>query len=158
MHDLAFFRRPLTLAVLCMGAIGMLGCTSPPTAETTTAAQQTATPAEPTWAGTYQALLPCSDCPGIAISVQLRPDQTAVVRARQLASATMPPKGATHTSPFSFDAANPQLIRLQRSTQAPIAYRFLLGDDWLEVRHRSTGAALEPRTNYRLRKTSLPAD
>ena len=110
------------------------------------------------WNGTYQALLPCNGCDGIAISVQLRGDKTAVVRERRVGgdlSRTLEP---TYTGPFSFDPVGGSLISLRRTTQEPVAYKFFVAEGWIEMRERATGAALGPSHMYRLRKTSEPVN
>ncbi|WP_284336144.1 copper resistance protein NlpE N-terminal domain-containing protein [Comamonas sp. NoAH] len=109
------------------------------------------------WPGTYQALLPCHDCAGIAISVQLRADRTAVVRERRVGGNLDKAVEPSYTGPFSFDPAGGSMISLRRTAHAPIAYRFFVAEDWIEMRESSTGASLSPHNMYRLRKTSLPA-
>lgn len=109
------------------------------------------------WPGTYQALLPCRDCAGIAISVQLRADKTAVVRERRMGGDLDKVVEPTYTGPFSFDPAGGSLISLRHTAQTPAVYRFFVGEEWIEMRERTTGTSLSPSNMYRLRKTSLPA-
>lgn len=108
------------------------------------------------WSGTYQAVLPCNGCPGIALSVQLRGDQTALVRQRRLGSDIEVAPAQTYNGPFRFEPPGGRLITLSNSAQESPAYRFLVAEGWIEMRERHTGAALQPTTMYRLRKTSLP--
>lgn len=108
------------------------------------------------WSGTYQALLPCNGCNGIAISVQLRDDKTAVVRERRVGGDLSLAVEPTYTGPFSFDPVGGSIISLRSNAQSPVAYKFFVAEDWIEMRERATGAALHPSNMYRLRKTSEP--
>lgn len=112
------------------------------------------------WHGTYQALLPCDGCDGggIAISVQLRDDKTAVVRERRVGGDLSRTVVPSYTGPFSFDPVGGSLISLRRSAQEPVAYKFFVAEGWIEMRERATGAALKPSHMYRLRKTSEPVN
>lgn len=107
------------------------------------------------WAGTYQAILPCNDCPGIAMSVQLRADQTAVVRERRLGGNAEPTPAQTYQGPFRFDPPAGSVVMLGHDAASP-AYRFFVAEGWIELRDRHSGAALSSPLAYRLRKTSLP--
>lgn len=102
------------------------------------------------WAGTYQAVLPER-----AISVQLRDDRTAVVRERSL-DGTGAPVYVTYQGPFRFDPAGGSLITLSESPEAQPVYRFFVGENWIELRDRASGAPLPQAQHYRLKKTSLP--
>lgn len=106
------------------------------------------------WAGTYQAILPCNGCPGIAMSVQLRADQTAVVRERRLGGDAEPTPAQTYRGPFRFDPPAGSMVTLGQEAEPP-AYRFFVAEGWIELRDRHTGAALTSTPAYRLRKTSL---
>ena len=106
--------------------------------------------------GTYQAVLPCHNCPGIAIIVQLRGDQTAVVRERRFGGDTPAAATPTYTGPFKFDPPGGRMISLRASSQTPVAYRFMVGEDWIEMRDRNTSAPLSAEPTYRLKKTSSP--
>jgi len=106
------------------------------------------------WAGTYQAILPCNGCPGIAMSVQLRADQTAVVRERRLGGEAEPTPAETYQGPFHFDPPASSMVTLVKNAESP-AYRFFVSEGWIELRDRHTGAALTSTPAYRLRKTSL---
>lgn len=106
------------------------------------------------WAGTYQAILPCNDCPGIAMSVQLRADQTAVVRERRLGGNAEPTPTQTYQGPFRFDPPAGSVVMLGHDAASP-AYRFFVAEGWIELRDRHSGAALSSPLAYRLRKTSL---
>ena len=105
------------------------------------------------WAGTYQAVLPCNGCPGTAISVQLRPDRTAIVRERGLGTHAGQ-SARTYSGAFRFDPPGGSLITLSKHAQESPAYRFFVAERWIELRDRSTGAALSQSAAYRLRKTS----
>ena len=107
-------------------------------------------------AGTYQAVLPCHNCPGIAIIVQLRADQTASVRERRFGGDGPASATTTYTGPFKFDPPGGSMISLRQGSQAPIAYRFMVGDDWIEMRERNSSAPLSGQATYRLKKTSMP--
>lgn len=106
------------------------------------------------WAGTYQAILPCNDCPGIAMSVQLRADHTAVVRERRLGGNAEPTPAQTYQGPFRFDPPAGSVVMLGHDAASP-AYRFFVAEGWIELRDRHSGAALSSPLAYRLRKTSL---
>lgn len=108
------------------------------------------------WPGTYQAILPCNDCPGVAISVQLRSNQTATVRERKLGNAPEQEVVTTYQGPFRFDAPGGSLITLGQP-QASTAYRFFVSEGWLEMRARDSGAPVPQNTLFRLRKTSAPS-
>lgn len=108
------------------------------------------------WQGTYQAVLPCNGCAGIAISVQLRDPHTAVVRERRLGSDIDKQPAQTYAGPFRFDPPGGSLITLGAAQEAP-AYRFFVSEGWIELRERATGAALPQSALFRLRKTSEPA-
>lgn len=108
------------------------------------------------WAGTYQAVLPCEGCPGIAISVQLRENHTAVVRERRLGSDIEKASPEAYNGPFRFHAQGSSLITLSPPSAEP-AYRFFVSEGWIEMRERTTGAPLPQQALFRLRKTSEPA-
>lgn len=107
------------------------------------------------WSGSYQSIMPCSNCNGIAMSVQLREDMTVMVRTRYLHADGTPAKVHSQSWPFRFDPPGSNMITVGTpDTHMPAAYRFLLGEGWIELRHHQTGAAGFPRSQYRLRKTS----
>lgn len=108
------------------------------------------------WNGTYQAVLPCTGCSGIAISVQLRKDKTAVVRERRLGGNLDNAVAPTYTGPFHFDPPGGSMVTLSKSANEAPAYRFFVSEGWIEMRERATGAPLSPGNIYRLNKTSLP--
>lgn len=109
------------------------------------------------WAGTYQGILPCQGCPGTAIRVQLRPDMTAAVRERRLGTPAEQDTGPTYQGPLRFGQGNQtSLISLGNPQEQVPAYRFFVGEGWIELRDRTTGAPLDSGTQYRLRRTSLP--
>lgn len=112
--------------------------------------------AAPDWAGTYQAMLPCHGCPSVAVSVQLRPDHTAMVRERRLGDANNSALVITYQDPFSFDPSGGKLISLRPAAQDPVTYRFFVAEDGIELRDSATGAALDANNTFRFRKTSLP--
>ena len=95
------------------------------------------------------------EIPQRAISVQLRDDRTAVVRERSLDSAGAP-VNFTYQGPFRFEPAGGSLITLSKSPEAQPAYRFFVGENWIELRDRASGAPLPQAQHYRLKKTSLP--
>ena len=109
------------------------------------------------WAGTYQAVLPCNGCPGIAISVQLRQDKTAVVRERRMGGDLEHTLSPTYTGAFRFDPPGGSLITLSKNEMEAPAYKFFVSEGWIEMRARATGAPLSPQNMYRLRKTNLPS-
>lgn len=109
------------------------------------------------WHGTYQAMLPCNGCAGVAIHVALREDKTAVVHERRVSHTTEEtPTALTYSGPFRFDPPGGSLIRLQSQAQDPVAYHFFVGEGWIEMRERVTGSALSATPLYRLRKTGEP--
>lgn len=109
------------------------------------------------WAGTYQAVLPCSNCPGIAISVQLRQDKTAAVRERRMGGDLDQAVAPTYTGAFRFDPPGGSIITLSTPTSPTPAYKFFVSEGWIEMRERATGAPLSPQAMYRLRKTNMPS-
>lgn len=109
------------------------------------------------WAGTYQAVLPCNGCAGIAMRVQLRSDQTAVVHERRMGGSLDHAPAPTYTGPFRFDPPGSSAITLRHSAQAAPVYQFLVGEGWIEIRERSTATAQLPHATYRLLKTSVPS-
>lgn len=108
------------------------------------------------WAGTYQAILPCNGCAGVAISVQLRSNKTALVRERRLGEPHQGSITPTFQGNFRFSTENPSLIALIDPGYTLPAYHFFVGENWIEMRDRRTGAALTHTTTYRLQKTSTP--
>ena len=109
------------------------------------------------WDGTYQAVLPCAGCPGIAISVQLRKDKTAVVRERRMGGNLDDTLAPTYSGPFFFDPPGGSMVTLTKSAGEAPAYRFFVAEGWIEMRERATGAPLAASSVYRLNKTSLPS-
>ena len=117
--------------------------------------QRTA-PAAPHWAGTYQAVLPCQDCPGTAIRVQLRPNMTAAVLERRLGTPTEQGAAPTYQGPLRFEqSAQASWVILAPPQQPAPAYRFLIGEGWIELRDRATGEPLSAGPQYRLLRTNL---
>jgi uncharacterized lipoprotein NlpE involved in copper resistance len=108
------------------------------------------------WAGTYQAVLPCDGCSGIAISVQLRENRTAVVRERRMGGDIEKAAPQTYSGPFHFDGAKASTITLANTNEAA-SYRFFVAEGWIEMRANDTGAPLAQSALYRLRKTSEPS-
>lgn len=176
--------QPISLAcaggLLASAALLLLsGCSSKPITENVPPPPMTDWVAQSTygdsaensldWDGTYQAVLPCKQCTGTgtgtgtgtatAMSVQLRQDYTAVVRERPLGSSRSEPATATtYSGTFRFDPKGGSLITLSAPAAGNPAYRFFVGEGWIELRDRTTGAALSPSPQqYRLRKTSDPA-
>lgn len=105
------------------------------------------------WPGTYQAVLPCNGCPGIAISVQLRENRTAIVRERRLGSDIEKDVAQTYNGPFRFDRPGSSNITLAQANEST-AYRFFVSEGWIEMRARDSGEPLPQSTLFRLRKTS----
>lgn len=159
-------RPPVALGLLGLSAaLWLAGCASPPVTENvpppriSDLAPLTGHAPESlrNWQGTYQAVLPCNGCPGIAISVQLRDPHTAVVRERRLGSEADPAvPSQAYAGPFHFDPPGGPLITLGQGEEAP-AYRFWVTEGWMEMRERATGAPLPQSALFRLRKTSQPA-
>lgn len=157
--------RCVTLGALTLSATLLVGCNSKPitaNAPPPNIAQLSApVPAGDApenmldWAGTYQAVLPCSNCPGIAVSVQLRPNKTASVRERRVGSDAA--ATTTYSGNFRFDPPNGSLITLRQSATEPVAYRFFVGENWIEMRDHRNGNALQPASLYQLKKTSIPS-
>lgn len=107
------------------------------------------------WAGTYQGLLPCDDCPGIAMAVQLRPDKSVTIRERPVGG----PLRTTIHGTLQFDPEARSIAIVTDPLLPPAARRFLLGEQWLELRTPDTGAPLaDDPTRYRLRQTSSAAN
>lgn len=157
-------RRTLSTGLLTLCTALLCACARPPVTENVPPPridQIMATPGEAPetmldWAGSYQAVLPCIDCPGIAIHVQLRADQTALVRERRMGPESSQSLATTYSGPFRFDPPGGSLIHLRSQPQQPAAYTFFVSEGWIELRERNTGAVLQPVATYRLRKTSSP--
>lgn len=109
--------------------------------------------------GTYQAVLPCNQgCAGIAISVELRSDQTAVVKERRMGGNLDTPIEPSYVGPYRFEPAGSNLLVLSPSAQQAAVYQFFVSPQgWIEKLDAATSAPLSPRSMYRLRKTSLPS-
>lgn len=105
------------------------------------------------WAGTYQGLLPCDDCPGIAMAVQLRADKSVVIREREVGG----PMRTTLKGFMHFDPAHPSIVIMTDPLLPPAARRFFVGEGWIELREPDTGAPLDAEhpEQYRLRKSSM---
>lgn len=105
------------------------------------------------WAGTYQGLLPCDDCPGIAMAVQLRADKSVVIREREVGG----PMRTTLKGFMHFDPEQPSIVIMTDPLLPPAARRFFVGEDWIELRAPDTGAPLDTENpqQYRLRKSSM---
>lgn len=147
----------LHLACLFVCTAWLAGCGNQPNTENTPPLQiSDASKHALDWAGTYQAVLPCHDCPGIAISVQLRSDNTALVRERRMGGSLDEVVAPIYTGPFRFEPPGGNLITLRATANETPAYQFLVAEDWIEMRERTTGTTLSPTAVYRLRKTSLP--
>ena len=108
------------------------------------------------WQGSYQAVLPCTQCSGVAIVVQLRKDKTAMVRERRLGGDLDRSVAPTYSGSFYFDPKDGHMLVMTKSDNHAPAYRFIVGDGWLEMRERISGAPLSEGNAYRLNKTSLP--
>ena len=107
------------------------------------------------WAGTYQAILPCHGCPGIAVSVQLRQDKTAVVRERRMGESLEHALVPTYKGAFRFDSLESSMVTLSKDASEPPAYKFFVAEGWIEMRERGTGKPLSQQPVYRLRKVSM---
>lgn len=150
------------LGLLLAGSVWLVGCTSQPVRENVPPPVFYQPAAQPTpdgpelsldWPGTYQGVLPCKGCPGIAMAVQLRPDKTASIRERYLNQpATVAPM-STYQGAFYFEPDQPGIITLGPGPGLPVAAKFMLGEGWLDLRDRSSGAPLTADDSYRLRKT-----
>lgn len=160
-------RHALGLGFVTLSVLWLTACASKPVTENVSPLRTDQLMAQPTgdapqnmldWIGTYQAVLPCNDCPGIAMSVQLRENKTAVVRERRLGSDIEKAPDQTYNGAFRFDSAHSSLVTLSASATEPPAYRFWVSEGWIELRERSTGNALPQSSIYRLRKTSQPAN
>ena len=104
------------------------------------------------WAGTSQGLLPCDDCPGIAMAVQLRADKSVTIREREVGG----PMRTTLKGFMHFDPDHPDIVVMTDPLLPPAVRRFRVGDGWIELREPDTGASLDIDPNmYRLRKSSL---
>ena len=107
------------------------------------------------WAGTYQAILPCHGCPGIAVSVQLRQDKIAVVRERRMGESLEHALVPTYKGAFRFDSPRGSMVTLSKDASEPPAYKFFVSEGWIEMRERGTGKPLSQQPVYRLRKVSM---
>lgn len=106
------------------------------------------------WPGTYQAVVPCRSCPGVAISVQLRAGKTALIRERYIGQANARPL-QTYSGSFYFDPVNPGMIVMGQPGRPEAAARFFLSENYLELRDPVTGAPMANSAQYRLQKTSV---
>lgn len=99
------------------------------------------------WAGKYKGVLPCADCEGIEMQLELKSDKTYELTEEYLGKGKgneFKTKGA-----FSFDAKNPSVITLD---QAADKRKFFIGENFAEVRDIETGEAIETQLNYKLDK------
>lgn len=99
------------------------------------------------WAGKYKGVLPCADCEGIEMELELKSDKTYELTEEYLGKGKgnkFKTKGA-----FSFDAKNPSVITLD---QAADKRKFFIGENFAEVRDIETGEAIETQLNYKLDK------
>ena len=160
-------RHAFGLVFLSLGVLWLTACASKPVTENVPPPRIDQLMQQPVgdapqnmldWSGTYQAVLPCNACPGIAMSVQLREDHTAVVRERKLGSDIEKAPAQTYNGAFYFDSPHGSLISLSTSAQEAPAYKFWVSEGWIELRERSTGNALPQSSMYRLRKTSQPSN
>lgn len=160
-------RPAFTLGILTISsALWLAGCASkpvpedvppPPQLDELQATQQSGDGQQTMldWPGTYQAVLPCNGCAGIAISVQLRENGTAIVRERRLGSDIEKEAPQTYNGPFQFDRPGSSTITLAQANEST-AYRFFVSEGWIEMRARESGEPLPQNTLFRLRKTSQP--
>ena len=167
MQQLHGIRPAFTLGTLAISSLMWLaGCASQPVTENVpppprwgeqhSPAQTGDTPQNMLdWPGTYQAVLPCNGCAGIAISVQLRENHTAIVRERRLGTDIEKDVAQTYNGPFRFDGPAGSTITLAKANE-PTAYRFFVSEDWIEMRARDSGEPLPQSGLFRLRKTSEP--
>lgn len=167
MHQHHRIRPALTLGVLALSsALWLAGCASKPNTDNVPPPPQinALNAAQPQgdapqnmldWHGTYQAVLPCNGCNGIAISVQLNENRTATVRERRLGSDIEKEPAQTYQGPFSFDRPGGSTITLVKGNESP-AYRFFVSEGWIEMRARDSGEPLPQSALFRLRKTSEP--
>lgn len=99
------------------------------------------------WAGKYKGVLPCADCEGIEMELELKSDKTYELTEEYLGKGKgneFKTKGA-----FSFDTKNPSVITLD---QAADKRKFFIGENFAEVRDIETGEAIETQLNYKLDK------
>lgn len=106
------------------------------------------------WVGTYQAIFPCNGCRGVAISVQLRADHTAVVRERRVGEPHDGTITPSFVGSFHFSSSHPNLIALTEPGISLPAYHFWVSEGWIELRDRRTGQRLSANDTFRMPKTS----
>lgn len=155
-----------TFLMLALSSAALAACSKPETpnsaAPTASAAAQPASeasapgstlPAGDTaetsldWAGKYKGVLPCADCEGIEMELELKSDKTYELTEEYLGKGKgneFKTKGA-----FSFDAKNPSVITLD---QAADKRKLFIGENFAEVRDIETGEAIETQLNYKLDK------
>lgn len=148
--SIALNRSTRRLALLLGSAMLLSACQLAPT-HTVADAHSAETSLD--WAGTYQGLLPCDDCPGIAMAVQLRADKSVVIREREVGG----PMRTTLKGFMHFDPEQPSIVVMTDPLLPPAARRFFVGEGWIELREPDTGAPLDPANpeQYRLRKSSM---
>lgn len=80
------------------------------------------------WAGSYEGVLPCADCEGIQVELELDSDKTYELKETYLGKGnqSVETKGS-----FQFDAKNPTQIILDEKAQAR---RFFIGEGFAEAR------------------------
>jgi hypothetical protein len=105
----------------------------------------------PDWAGVYEGILPCADCPGIWTRIELAPGQTYVMSMRYLDREAAP---RTSRGTFKWDAEG-RNIELQGSQGG--SWRFQVREDSLALLDRQGQPITENLAqNYVLKKVDGP--
>lgn len=98
------------------------------------------------WQGTYQGILPCANCEGIATMLVLEPNGTYVMRTRQLG---IDNKDRKYEGTYEWQGDS--MVRLSGETQQKV---FAVHDGYIQAR-MPDGSAIpaHPDADYRLEKT-----
>lgn len=112
--------------------------------------QSTAIASEPEstqWVGTYEGIIHCPNCEGIQIQLTLAADHTYTLNETYLKAEQ--PYSSSNQGQFSFDRMQSGLIVLDRNAGN---IKFLLGENFVELRNIDTGKEIQSNDNYRLNK------
>ncbi len=100
------------------------------------------------WAGAYEGVLPCADCPGIKTRLTLKPDGRYELSTQYLDRQPVP---TVETGKFFWNAAG-NAVTLEGNGQ-----RFAVGEGRLLALYRNAPAAWSSAPNQVLKRVSTPA-
>ena len=102
------------------------------------------------WGGVYEGMFPCADCEGINTRLTLNDDRTYVLEESYVKNGAVAYSGKREGA-FSFDIANPSLIRLDSNADQRV---FFVGENYVQQRDRQTGEPLSSNFPYTLNQVS----